>query len=44
MKHIVSLCNSILHLESFRTVTEKTTAMDLDTLQLVKRLEGIVYG
>ncbi|GET01157.1 serine/threonine-protein kinase SMG1 isoform X2 [Rhizophagus clarus] len=44
MKHIVSLCNSILHLESFRTITEKTTAMDVDTLQLVKRLEGIVYG
>ncbi|GBC43817.2 serine/threonine-protein kinase SMG1 isoform X3 [Rhizophagus irregularis DAOM 181602=DAOM 197198] len=44
MQHIVSLCNSILHLESFRTVTEKTTAMDVDTLQLVKRLEGIVYG
>ncbi|CAI2173764.1 5161_t:CDS:10 [Funneliformis geosporum] len=43
MKHIVSLCNSILHLESFRMITEKTITMDVDTLQLVKRLEGVVY-
>ncbi|CAG8478500.1 7348_t:CDS:10 [Funneliformis caledonium] len=43
MKHIVSLCNSILHLESFRMISEKTKTMDVDTLQLVKRLEGVVY-
>ncbi|CAG8610127.1 23518_t:CDS:10, partial [Racocetra persica] len=44
MKHVVSLCNSILHLETFRTVTDKTVAMDADTLQLVKRLESAVQG
>ncbi|KAF0561158.1 Serine/threonine-protein kinase SMG1 [Gigaspora margarita] len=44
MKHVVSLCNSILHLETFRTVTDKTVAMDADTLQLVKRLESAMQG
>ncbi|CAG8471840.1 41278_t:CDS:2 [Gigaspora margarita] len=41
MKHVVSLRNSILYLETFRTVTDKTIAMDADTLRLVKRLEHI---
>ncbi|KAG9306966.1 hypothetical protein G9A89_000880, partial [Geosiphon pyriformis] len=44
MKHIVNLCNSILHLETFRTASDKTLAMDKDTLQLVKKLEIIVQS
>ncbi|KAF0558420.1 Serine/threonine-protein kinase SMG1 [Gigaspora margarita] len=40
MKHVVNLCDSVLHLETFRTVTNKTITMDADTLQLVKRLES----
>ncbi|CAG8459304.1 17347_t:CDS:10, partial [Acaulospora colombiana] len=44
IKHVVSLCNSILHLETFRTATDKTSAMDVDTLHLVKKLETAVLG
>ncbi|CAG8432924.1 6070_t:CDS:10 [Diversispora eburnea] len=43
IKHVVSLCNSILHLETFRT-TDKTFVMDADTLHLVKRLQSAVIG
>ncbi|CAG8689254.1 4251_t:CDS:10, partial [Acaulospora morrowiae] len=44
IKHVVSLCNSILHLETFRTATDKTSAMDADTLHLIKRLESAIFG
>ncbi|CAG8553655.1 2074_t:CDS:10, partial [Ambispora leptoticha] len=44
IKHVIALCNSLIHLETFRNVSEKTKAMDTDTLNLVRMYEIAVMG
>ncbi|CAG8482825.1 1541_t:CDS:2, partial [Ambispora gerdemannii] len=44
IKHVIALCNSLIHLETFRNISEKTKAMDTDTLNLVHMYEVALMG